>query len=343
MPHSRLLCLALAPAILAAPPLLTWSDLPPLPRAIGGQFAGVSGGALLVAGGSYFDVCPAHCGVKIWVDSVYILAAGSDHWQSAKLPRPLAYGGSVTTPDGVILIGGGDRDANTSEVLRLRWVNGKLTHELMQRLPVPLANSAAALLGSTVFVAGGQQTTTATEASAALYALDLSQQPPHWVQRERCPGPGRILPTLVAQGSSVYLFSGASLSADTNGKARRTYLRDAWRYTPGSGWFKLPEIPEVRVAAPGIAARQSRILLLGGDDGRYAARAQELGDRHPGFRRDVLVFDTALNRWTHEGSLPVGLVTTTAVLWNGSVVIPGGEDRPGHRSARVLKGVGQTI
>jgi N-acetylneuraminic acid mutarotase len=92
------------------------------------------------------------------------------------------------------------------------------------------------------------------------------------------------------------------------------------------------------IAAPSAPLGSSRIVVFGGDDGALAARVAELGDRHPGFSRDVLAYDIAANTWTSIGTMPRSLVTTTAVPVGDAIVIAGGEDRPGHRSAAVLRG-----
>jgi hypothetical protein len=50
------------------------------------------------------------------------------------------------------------------------------------------------------------------------------------------------------------------------------------------------------------------------------------------------IISTFTHFMTHSPtSPPVSLVTTSAVNWQGAVIIPGGEDRPGHRSARALR------
>ena len=79
------------------------------------------------------------------------------------------------------------------------------------------------------------------------------------------------------------------------------------------------------------------ILILGGDDGENADRVWELKDRHPGFRHDILAYDTLTDRWATAGEIPHALVTTTTVPMPYGFVIPGGEDRPGHRSAEVMR------
>jgi N-acetylneuraminic acid mutarotase len=79
-------------------------------------------------------------------------------------------------------------------------------------------------------------------------------------------------------------------------------------------------------------------VLIGGDDGHMAGVVLRPGEKHPGFSRRVWRYSVDRNIWVAEGELPVGLVTTgAAVLRDGPIVIPGGEDRPGSRSNQVLE------
>src|SRR5258706_10700944 len=92
--------------------VLVWRQLPPLPDRVGfaGPFAGTSGGALIVAGGANFpDKMPWEGGRKVWYEAAFLLERTNGSWRSGfRLPRPLAYGVSVTTRDGVNCIGGSD-------------------------------------------------------------------------------------------------------------------------------------------------------------------------------------------------------------------------------------------
>ena len=91
------------------------------------------------------------------------------------------------------------------------------------------------------------------------------------------------------------------------------------------------------MAASAVAWGKPQILVFSGDDGEMASRVQELKDNHPGFRREVLLYDTQKDVWRTVDTMPIGLVTTNAVPLKNAVIIPGGEDRPGHRNARVLR------
>ena len=349
-----LLALALVASNLNAE-VLQWGELPDLPEWLGvaGAFSGVSSDALVVAGGANFpqplfkDGQVNPLAKKIWRDRVYVLTAPDAQWQeSGAMPRPLAYGASVTTDDGIICLGGSDADRHYPDVFMLVWADGKIERTDLPALPKPCANTAAAMLGTTIYVAGGQESPGAGRAMNNFWALDTAKDDSRWIELGPWPGPERILPVAAAQDGSFFLFSGCRLLTDEDGSVQREYLTDGYRFTPGdygdvSGhWKRIADVPTPVAAAPtpAVSAGQSHILVFGGDHGKYAGRNLELMDGHPGFSTDVLAYHTITDTWTKAGRLSAGHVTATAVMWNDTIVIPSGEVRPGTRSPRVLSG-----
>jgi N-acetylneuraminate epimerase len=314
---------------------LKWSQLPPLPdeRGFACSFAGVSGGALIVAGGTHFiDKMPWEGGTKLWYDTIYALDKPDGSWRIlGKLPKPNGYGVSITTPEGLVIVGGGNATEHFREVF---WLD---TNVALAPLPKPCAFMAGCVLDDVIYVAGGIETPTATGAMNTFWSLHLKKLGAPWQELPPCPGKPRILACMAAADGAVHLFSGAALSAGPDGKPVREWLNDAWRFKPGSGWEKLPDMPRVAVAAPNPApVIDSKILIIGGDDGTNVNF--EPKSQHPGFPRDVLTFDLKSQSWSKAGEVPFSLVTTNAVLWNGQIVIPGGEARPGVRSPQVWGG-----
>jgi N-acetylneuraminic acid mutarotase len=331
-----------AAACIASPRLPSeWTPLPALPDPLGfaGSYAGVSHGALVVAGGANFpDRPPWEHGTKTWYDIVYVLPHPNGAWQIAgRLPRPAGYGLSISVDDGVLLIGGGDARENFRDVVRLRWDGRQVKFDSLPTLPIPLAMSAGALVGRTIFVAGGLDRPDAARAQAIFLSLDLDALQPGWRRLEPWPGPERFLATGGALDGSFYLFSGAQLVPAAAGGVERNWLRDAWRFTPGSGWKRLADLPTPLVASPAPAPSlgSNRLLLIGGDDGALVSHPPQT---HPGFPRDLWAYDANSDTWSRVGALPFSLVTTTAVRWRGRIVIPGGEARPGVRSNAVWIG-----
>ena len=315
---------------------LNWSQAPALPRATAGHVAGTHNDALIVAGGSTFDVSPWQGGEKIWLDTVYVLPSPTGTWIEVRpLPNPVAYAAVASTPLGVVCAGGSDGTQHVKTAQLLQWNEGALKQLPLPDLPSPCAYASAAVLGTTVYIAGGQTTPDATEALNTFWALDVSNPGAAWQELEPWPGPARILPVVAAQAGSVYVFSGADLAVGADGKAVRTSLADGYRYTPKQGWQAVNGPPVATVAAEAAACGPATILVFSGDDGSLVARNAELGDKHPGFPGTVRAFNTITGMWSTAGEMPKPVVTSTAVIWRGGMVIPGGEDRPGHRLAAV--------
>lgn len=318
---------------------LSWEKLLSLPDAEGfaGPFAGVSGGALIVAGGANITGDKwADPLTKQWYDSIFVLKQPDAAWITGhKLPRPLGYGISITVDDRVLCFGGSDASRHYADGFRLRLADDKLDISTLPRLPKPCANACAALMGRTIYVAGGIETPTATEALHTFWSLDLDAANPQWKELEPWPGPARMLAVAGVFEDAFYLFSGAKLTAGPDGKPVREFLRDAYRFTPGHGWKKLTDLPRAAVAAPSPApAIDGKLLVFSGDDGLNTT-FQPL-TQHPGFPRQTLAYDPAQDLWSAVENFPFSRVTTPIVRWQHRLIIPNGEVRPRVRTPEVL-------
>ncbi|MHC4460971.1 MAG: sodium:solute symporter family protein [Planctomycetota bacterium] len=343
-----------------APTVLEWSQLPSLPDPIGfaGPFVGVSNDALIVAGGANFPDGPSWGGYpKVWYDQVFVLTDSQGKWISDfKLPRPLGYGVSITWNDKVVCLGGGDRNRHYADAFILYWTGNDLETTALPPMPKACAFSAGVLVDNIVYVAGGQESPSSTEALRNFWSLDLTQpaQNMKWEQLEPWPGKARILPVMATQGGDVFLISGARFYKGADGKATREFLTDCYRYNPQSKrWKRIADAPRPIVAAPnpGIPLGHAHILFMSGDDGENFFRAAELKDKHPGFPPDLFVYHTITDTWTKMGEFPKRIpsdlgkyrnagtwppVTTTMTKWKGRYVVPTGEARPGVRTANVF-------
>ena len=335
MTRRDLMKAAVATRFLAAGEM-RWRNLPELPKALGGQFAGMAGDQLLVAGGSYFDTPPWSGGVKQRVGTVYALGSGAERWRLAgHLPQGIASGAAISTTRGLLCIGGQLSDGSSRQCLMLNVRDGKLVTERYPDLPQTSSMHAVACYSDTVYVAGGQTVAQSTSALRSFMKLRLGGAV--WQPLPAIPEPGRILPVLIACEAGVFLISGAELTGDPGPPAGRRFLADAYGYTEQSGWKRLAQCVRPVQAAPGLFSNDS-LLIFGGNDGSFAAREFEVRDHHPGFSKEVLAYHIASNQWSVAGHLPISLATTGVALRDGEFVIPGGEDRPAHRSSVVLAG-----
>jgi SSS family transporter len=205
-------------------------------------------------------------------------------------------------------------------------------------LPTTCAFGSGAVLGSKFYIAAGQEAPDSKEGLDNFWQLDLENTDRGWRELEPWPGPKRILPVAASQSDAIYLFSGAQLIADESGEVKRRYLVDGYRFTEEAGWEGVASVPKPVVAAPSLSYGQSHIFVFSGDDGELTEKIWELKENHPGFGKQVFAYHTLTDTWTEMGSIPVSFVATQAVKWQDRIVIPGGEDRPGHRGSRVLSG-----
>lgn len=323
---------------MAHAPAAEWRAFNPIPDSEGfaGGFAGVSAGALLFAGGA--NIPGEKWGpqfVKAWYDNVWLLDDLDGTWRKVgRLPEARGYGVSISTPQGLVCVGGANADHHTAEVLLLEWTGQELRRSDLPALPRPCAMMAGALVGSTIYVLGGTERPDATQAMNTFWKLDLDQRESGWKELAPCPGGGRILPVAAGDSEAFYVFSGARLAAGADGKPVRTYLRDAWRYRAASGWQELAELPRAAVAAPSPAPMAVGVAyIFSGDDG-LNVKFEPVKD-HPGFPRDTLRYDAAADHWNVEPGLPFSRATAPVAHWRDHWVVPNGEVRPRVRTPEV--------
>jgi N-acetylneuraminic acid mutarotase len=329
----------------------TWGRLAPIPNRLGvaGPIAGTDGSSLIVAGGANFpDAPPWQGGKKVWHDRVYVLSDPDAQWRdTGTLARPIGYAVCVSIPEGkglgpgVAYFGGSDESRHYDEGWLLKWNEGRLEQSALPALPRQCAQGCGALVGNTIYIAGGIETPNATVAMHQFWGLELDKRPLIWKELETWPGPARMLSVAASHDDAFYLCSGVKLSAGPDGKPVRTYLRDAYCYRPQKGWLRVADLPRAAAAAPSPALnisqpdrKNSGFMILGGDDG-CLADFRPL-DQHPGFPKSILSYDTKTDSWRSLGEQPASHVTTSTVHWRDRLLIPSGEVRPGVRSAEVL-------
>ncbi|MBL9093483.1 MAG: exo-alpha-sialidase [Planctomycetaceae bacterium] len=319
---------------------LNWKRLPDLAdeRGFAGQFAGVSGDKLVMYGGTNFPDKPVwDGGVKGWYHDAYVLEAPESSWRKiGALPsvRPVGYGVSLTTPEGILCIGGADAAKHLTDVFYLNVDGDKLMTRDLPKLPRPCAYMSGAMIGSVVYVAGGIEKPDAVRTLRTFWSLDLKNLDAGWQQLEPWPGNGRMLHAIAAVGDSLYLSGGTELWPGPDGKPMRAYLNDSYRYTPGQGWTKTAPAPTGIVAAPvPCLVDGDEIIVFGGDNGlRLGFRPPQ---NHPGFPSDVYSYDTKENAWRRLGNAPFVPVATPVVPWHDGHVVVSGEIRPAVRTREV--------
>ena len=335
----------LADELPIGPAKLTWTSLPDLPNQLGvaGPFVGVHSEALIVAGGANFPR-PVWESPKHWLDQIWILSptVSGLKWQSGgKLPRALAYGTAVSSPDGVVCIGGNDRNQNYRDVFLLTWdaIQHVLTGREYPKLPFPFAFGQATLVGEVIYVAGGQSDSQLDSAMNNFWSLNLAEQNDpdkfQWRELRAMPITPRAFNITTHQHNGdqdcVYVIGGRYQEVDAV-----RFLNDVWEFNPkAESWRRRADLPRSVTAGTGIGFGQHQVFVLGGDDGSMFAKTDELKDHHPGFRKESLVYDTVTDNWTSAGATPQNHVTTIPVVWKNQMIIASGEVRPRVRTRAV--------
>ena len=344
----------------------------------GGPIVGVHNDALIVAGGANFPD-PVWENDKVWRDAAWVLtrtATGDYAWQGGfKLDRPVAYAACADTSRGVVCVGGNDGQNTFAECFLLQWdpKSQKLEQKPLPSLPAPCAYGAAAAIGNTVYLTGGQSGSELATATNGFFRIDLSQydgteRSALWEPLPGWPGPARAFHIAIAQHNGfdqcIYVISGrSSLSVDGVKQFPGEAVTDDWyalcdvyEFNPqlydaaafngsngdysGTGryatpWRRRTDVPQCVMAGPAGAIGQSHIYVLGGDTGRLASKTDELKLDHPGFPKKTFAYHTITDTWVEAGELPANQVTTPAARWGDAIVVASGEVKPRVRTPEI--------
>ncbi|MBA4853673.1 sodium/solute symporter [Emticicia sp. BO119] len=357
---------------------IAWSELAPLPgqnqMGLAGAIIGLHNDALMVAGGSNFsEGMPWKGGKKKYYSEIYVLLKnekGVATWakETFNLPANIAYSASVSTPVGVLAIGGENENGLSKKVFLLQWnhANKKVAIKLFPDLPVALTNASATIIGNMVYVAGGE---TLEKTLHTFYSLDISVNATSW---KKLPDiPTAVSHTVAVTQSNgeypcIYLLGGRAKTATGISSLYSTNYRFDSRKNQ---WTALKNIGDGKSDFPalsagtGVAIGATYILLIGGDKGDIFSRIEKFNlsisqakteeekqqlikekqillESHKGFSHDICLYNTVTDVWTKVGEVPFNTpVTTTAVKWKDEIIIPSGEIRPGIRTSKVLRGV----
>lgn len=338
-----------------------------------GSFAGISNEVMLIAGGANFpNGMPWDGGEKYYSDQIFVLEKKGDKFlwnpKTFMLPRGLAYGSSISIPEGVLCIGGRDATQIYADVFLLKWDvnNENVITEKLPSLPIPLAHLSASIIENTVYVAGGESEGVTTNHFLSLDLNRIDTKVPEWVKLPSLPGISRGFSVLQSQSNGtehgLYLFSGRSY--DTKGYAE--ILSDGYFYSPiENKWESLGADMNFSVmAGNAFESGLEFIMLPSGGDGNEFLKLKALENtikkfektgntikadtlrnqlkgrlvNHQGFSKDVLVYNTITKTKVKIAELPYGMVTAPIVNWNGDFFIVSGEIRPGVRTPSILRG-----
>lgn len=326
-------------------------------KGVSACFAGVVNGQLLMAGGCNFPGVPAKDGgSKKYYQDIYVARLTTDpalSWRKAgKLPRPLAYGVSVTSPEGIICVGGMNAEGASNRVFRIKLEGKRTKIEPLPDLPCTLDNMTGALLDGRLYIAGGNKNGIPCN---DFYSLDLDDPSAGWRKLPDFPGAPRTQAVSAVQlegcgKPSFYIWGGFAAST---GKNPASLSVDGCVYSPASGrWMPLPapvngEGEAVSLGGGGaVALSDSLVLCMGGVDKEIFLQAirQASPDYllHPAawyrFNKCLLVYNSRGKRWTEIRRTPVTARAGAAWVFDGqNCFCINGELKPGIRTPEITR------
>ena len=350
-------------------------SLPPPNIGVAGAFSGIHNGAIIVAGGANFpNGMPWEGGKKQYSNEVFVFSInrnGTSRFnredklkrqnQSFNLIEKRAYGASVSTPKGIVCLGG-ENEKGASNKAFLMQCNSKIKqieYQNLANLPLPLTNASATTIGNTIYVVGGESDNKTTQ---SFLSLDMSDRNAAWKILPDLPKPISNA-VVVAQSESIFVIGGRAKTASGisdlyNSAFKFDIKQNIW--TPLSNIGDGQQTVTALTAGTGIALENQSIVLFGGDKGKTfhqvetllaainsekeEAKKQSLIQQknqllatHPGFSKDILLYDTETDQWAKIGTIPFDTpVTTTAFRWGKRIYIPSGEIRAGVRTPHIL-------
>lgn len=356
-----------------AVPLLRWKEAAKLPTpsdvskqlGVAGPFAGFHEDALLVAGGANFpDGMPWLGGKKKYYSDVFVFTKKTDGTLALfpvtfHLPYAVAYGASVSTPQGIVCAGGESEAGIVNSAFLLQWnkLKKEITVQSLPSLPIAVTNAFITADGNNVYLAGGE---TQNNVSTHFYVLDVSDTTKGWQELPSLPQPTSHAVILTQQnenGKEIYIIGGRKKNRNGISDIYATVFKFDVIHQK---WSKAKPLPYPLSAGTGVAFGSHSILLFGGDRGEtfhktegliaainkekdeskkeeLIAQKAAVQSSHPGFSHDVLLYDTNSDTWKTNGIIPFAVpATTTAVKWGNDVFIPSGEIKAGVRTPQIL-------
>lgn len=366
-------------------PTYNWQALPDLPCAgytpspgVSAPFAGIHNDMLIVAGGCNFpDIPVADGGAKKYYNTIYVLdlkkETGAQWTGPYHLPYTVAYGASVSSPKGLICIGGNNDTTTLASVILLKWdaAQQQITTDSLPSLPCPVDNTGATLIGNDLYVAGGNCDGVP---HSYVFRLSLNKLQNGWKKLYSVPGMARVQPVVVSQkakeGTRLYVSSGFHPSVYDSKPFIDTEMMvfnpdaNTWETAAGIPPFQ-DNSPRTFTGGCAVPFGNDSLLFIGGvnytrflstlerdkeikaavrNGNNLAADSLKTESRnyllHPAewyqFNTSLLIYNTKTGKWTHAGDFPqLARAGAQAVVYNNKLIIINGELKPGIRTPQV--------
>ncbi len=351
---------------------VAWSvagSIPGMNSGLAGVFTGVTDKYLWIGGGANFpNGVPWEGGKKKYHDQVFFFERSTTDKnkfialnKTGVLPASFAYGISVHAGKATICVGGENDKGHTAAAYRI-VMNKKdttLVFEQLPDLPVALSNASGTYHNGKVFIAGGE---TDQGTCNYFFVLDTRAIHPEWKKLQTLPAPvshSVLITQAKGNQTSLYLIGGRTKTVS----GISLFYDDVYEYDlQNDRWKSCHKMPYALSAHVSIPINKDLILVAGGDKGetfreverliaainketdpiqkeKLVQEKNSLLRNHPGFNTEVLLYNTVTDEWASINKMPMDArVTTTAVAWDNTMIIPSGEIRAGVRTPQILLG-----
>ena len=331
---------------------------------VAGPIVGVLQNKLIVAGGANFpEKMPWLGGKKFYYNDLFVFEKNKNKvsvtFKKIQLPDNIAYSASCVTPLGIVYAGGENELGLSDKVNIIKWdkESNTITITNLPHLPESLTNASLACIDNTIYLMGGE---TVSNTTNQFISLDLEHLDHGWNQFPNMPKPLSNLVS-VAHFSNDYkqLFIIGGRAKQKNGIS--IFSSDVYCFDlETKKWHIKQALPYAISAGTGTLFAEKYILLFGGDKGDRFNKVESqiskinaatdtviknsliqiknnLLESHPGFSREILLYNIQTNQWITNGTIPFTTsVTTNTVQWNDEVIIPSGEIKAGVRTPRII-------
>ena len=331
-----------------------------LKEGLSGSFFGKQDDWFILVGGANFPKGkPWEGGTKTFSDNIFIFSENSNNQfqlinTSKKLPFALAEGAYVSTPKGLLCMGGETPKGLSKQVFLINYNGQEISILMLPELPLSVKNATATIINSRVYLLGGQKQDD-TSVNQFLM-LDLNHLNKQWQPLPNFPVPvsgASISAQQDGEEISLFSFGGRALTSSNI----TTFYSTVYNYKPSKGkWTAKKNIQTIDnhpislsmfVSAP-IGA--SHIALIGGDNGEVynqvekAILLNDLNKRdslwinHTGFNDKILLYNTITDSWFELDNPEKTPSAVAAIVSDGKqLYISGGETTPGIRNPEIIK------
>ncbi len=314
MRSSIALCLSAAELFAAVAPALTWHEKHVMPEGVSGGALALLSDKLIYAGGTAW-----RDQVKHWLTETVVYNPQTDEWSKGPaLPEPLAYGACIRSGHSLEVLGGLNDSGLSRKCWRLdagseRWVASGV-------VPSGTVFGRSEVVQGHAYLFGGCPS---TELSLCVTSVLKRNPSGGWEKVSEMPGGPIAMSAISVLHDQVYLFGGCS-NLPPHGVRNRS---EAFRFDPlTSQWKTLRPLPEAARGMTAVPVNRRYLLLAGG----YV-------DSLPGFSAAEYLYDIETDQYTRIAPLPFPVMGMEMASHAGSIWALGGEDKPRHRSSRLLE------